>query len=245
MKNEGLLYVLIALVAIVLILQAAAFLGSGPRAAAPAAKMSHLSITATGNAKGTPGQATLQISLEGKGGTAYAATSNLTTSLNQANSTLLRYVNNNVSLIQTNYYNLYNQSNYYYTSYNGYVAMESLTVTIPNVANVSAALGALSAINGTSVNGVSAQFAGSQLSSLRRTALSNALSNATAQAKALLPNQTLTVSNITVNYYSPIILPLVSGVVAGASNTKPNPSYFTGIQTVTESITVTFAYSSV
>src|SRR5208282_2099650 len=120
----------------------------------------------------TPTQAVLSVGFSGLGSSAYAATTNLSSELMQANATLSKYVNGNVSEIQTSYYNLYNQSDYPYTSYNGYVAMESLTVIIPNVDNVSAALGALSAINGVSIEGSSSQLSDSQFSSLRGTALS-------------------------------------------------------------------------
>lgn len=244
MKNDMLLGILIALAIVILIVQLFTLFELRPGIApSPQGSTSYLSVSAEGMAMARPTQATLDINVQGRGQNAYAATANLTTALTRANATLLKYTNGNTSLIQTSYYNLYNQSSYYYTSYNGYVAQESLTVTIPNVNNVSVVLGALSAVNGISINGVTAGFSSSETASLRSSALGNALANATAQAKALLPNKTLTVSNITVNAYGPIVFPLASGAVSSSSPGAVSPAFFTGTQTVTESITVVFSYN--
>lgn len=212
---------------------------------------STLTITASGSATAVPTQGLLYVSLKGLGKTAAAATANLSQELVQANATLYKYINGNLSNVQTSYYNLYNQSSYYYppvyknNTLNGYQASESLTVTIPNIKNVSAALGALSAINGISIYGASPQFSNSQTSALRITALSNAMSNATAQAHALLPAKTLTVVNITVNYFNRILpYPVAAGgaAVTSSSLNVTNPNFYSGSQSVTESITVVFSY---
>ena len=207
--------------------------------------LSYLTITASGSAQAVPSKATLEVDFEGKGTTSYAATANLTSELNKANSTLIKYVNGNVSNIQTSYYNVYNQSSYYST-YNGYVATESVSITIPNINNVSAAIGAISAINGTSVYGGAGELSDAQMTSMRATALSGAIANATSQTQALLPGKNLSVSNITVNSYNRYpIYPLGVGVAspsAASTNKSLSPSYFTGTQTLTESITVVFQY---
>lgn len=204
-----------------------------------------LTISATGSAKGIPSRAIIYVDVKGLGKTGDAATANLTAELNQTNVVLNRFINGNTSLIQTSYYNLYNQSSYYYTTYNGYVAEESLTVTILNFSNASKVVAELSPIKGISISSESASFSDSELASLRLTALSNALANATAQAHALLPNKNVSVENITVNYYTPIVVPLGVGtaaVSAGNSTAPSPPQFYSGTQTVTESITVVFSY---
>ncbi len=209
------------------------------------AKEPSISITATGSAKSAPSQATINLEVQGRGQTALLATANLTAGLADANAILQKYVNQNSSMITTGYYSLYNQSGYYYTGYNGYVAQESLSATLPSVSNVSAALAELSSVNGISVSGVSADLSSQQLSSLRTAALKDALANATSQAMALFPSKNLTVRNVTVGYYSgPIVYPL--GVATGSvpkPATAPAPAFFAGTETVSESITVVFSYS--
>lgn len=210
------------------------------------ANIGYLTVTATGDSQAQVTKASIDTEFQGRGLTAAAATANLSSELNDANAILSRYINGNMSLIQTNYYNLYNQSGYYYTSYNGYVAMEDLSMTIPNVGNVSSVLGSLSAVNGISINDVSGVLTNAQISALRLTALTSAVENATAQARALLPGRNLSVSNITVGYRYPIYpVPLVSGVASSSaanSSEAASPQYFNGTESVTESVTVTFAY---
>jgi uncharacterized protein YggE len=270
MKN-GVEYILIGIVAVVLVVQLVMFFQisnnfsylngvlkgtSSLNKTSTPSTLSYLKINSVGTAKGSAIKATLSIEIQGLGKTANAATANLSSELNQTNATLSKYVNGNTSLIQTSYYSLNNQTSYYYPmeaySYNGYVAQESLTVTIPSVKNVSSALGALSAINGISIYGATPILSDSQLSSLRLSALSDAMSNATAQADALLPGKNLTVSNITVNYFNyPIVLPYATGagsstggpVLSSAPVGKtPSPIFFNGTETVTESVAVVFSY---
>ena len=205
----------------------------------------YITLTASGSARGVPEQGMLSVAVDGKGGTAYAATRNLSLGVSQLNATLLKYIDGNLSNIATTSYNLYNHSDYYYSSYNGYVASEIFSIIIPNINNASAVLGSLSSINGVSVSGLTQQFSKTQLSSLRTIALQRALSNASEQAQELLPGRTFTARNISVNYYSPIILPfaLSTASKASSSGTSPNPGYFTGMQTVTGSVSVVFAYN--
>ncbi len=218
--------------------------GGGNQHTATNTSLSYLTITASGSVQAVPSKATLEVDFEGKGTTSYAATANLTSELNKANSTLIQYVNGNMSNIQTSYYSVYNQSSYYST-YNGYVATESVSVTIPNINNVSAAIGAISAINGTSVYGGAGELSDAQTTSMRTTALSGAITNATSQAQTLLPGKNFSISNMTVNSYNRYpIYPVVAGSSALATSSKQtlSPSYFTGTQTLTESITVIFQY---
>ncbi len=243
---------LVGLVVLAILLQLATLLRPGyNQAPSPQANTSNaplyqhtVSITATGYAKSTPSQATINLAVQGRGQSALLATANLTAGLAAANAILQKYVNQNTSLITTGYYSLYNQSGYYYTGYNGYVAQESLTATIPSAGNLSAALGALSSVNGISVSGVFADLSSLQLSSLRDAALKDALANATAQATALFPSKNLTIRNVTVGYYrGPVLYPLgISTVSTPQPAATPSPAFFTGTETVSESITVIFSY---
>lgn len=206
-----------------------------------------LTISASGTASAVPGKAQLSVQLQGKGQTPSAAEYNLSKELIMANATLMKFIEGNRSNIQTTYYQLYNQTGFYYTTYNGYVASEDLSVTIPSIGNVSSALGALSNISGVSVYASSGILSDSQISTLRGEALSQAMSNATAQADALLPGKNFSVSNITVDSY-PRIYPLpyalgTSAASTAVSNSTLSPAFFNGTETVTESITVVFTYN--
>lgn len=271
MKN-GMEYILVGIVAVVLVVQLVMFFqisnnfsylngiikgtGSLNKTSTPIT-LSYLKINSLGTAQGSAIKATLSVQVQGLGKTADAATANLSSELNQTNATLSKYVNGNRSLIQTSYYSLNNQTSYYYPmqaySYNGYVAQESLTVTIPSVKNVSNVLGALSAINGISIYGATPILSDAQLSSLRLVALSDAMANATSQADALLPGKNFTVSNITVNYFNyPIVMPYATaGTAAGGPVLSPtpvsktsSPIFFNGTETVTESVAVVFSYKT-
>lgn len=204
-----------------------------------------ISISATGTAYNTSSQSQLYVTVNATGITANATVQNLTKTLNSFNSTILPYVNHNLSDITTQYFNvykLYNQT--------GYEATESLTVTIPNISNTSAALGALSALNGVYVSEASPQLSTYQISELRTKALSLALVNATSQAYALIGNSsTIYATNISVNTYRVFPFPVVAegGAAGGASapalqNNTFSPQFYGGRSSVTESITVVFTY---
>ena len=256
MKNENnLSYLIVFLLGAIIVMQ---FLAVGGmrlpnqqtvvvlnRSQAQQNNAGYITLTASGSARGVPESGMLSVAVDGKGSTAYAATYNLSRGVSQLNATILKYIDGKLSNIATTSYNLYNQSDYYYTSYNGYVASERFSITIPNINNASAVLGSLSSINGVSVSGLAQQFSKTQLASLRTIALQRALSNASEQAQELLPGRTLVAKNISVNYYNPIVVPFALSAVPTASSgaTNPRPGYFTGMQTVTGSVSVVFAYN--
>lgn len=200
-----------------------------------------LTISATGTATGYPAQATLYLEVNGSGSTSQVATANLSFALARVNSTLSKYIDQNLSNIQTTSYSLarpYNSTSY--------VAQEGLKVTLPNVSNVSPAIGALSGIGSVRVNDASAVLSDRQAAALRAQALSAAMANATAQAHTLLgPNATIAVRNVTVNSYNFYPYPVgYSALVASASSGGAQaPSFYSGTQGVTESVTVSFSYS--
>jgi uncharacterized protein YggE len=259
MKDKNLYSILVILAVAILVMQVISVVQVNNLASAgPAGKntnnatggVGHVTIRATGSASAPPTTGMLYISVTGKGGTAAAATANLSSALAQMNASLWSYVNHNSSLIQTTYYNAYNQtgSGYYpsdYAAYNGFVASEQIAVTIPNVKNVSGAIGALSLINGVQISSASATLSDAQTSALRSAAFSDALQNATSQASILAGNASLSTQNITVGYYNfyPIPYALGSGAVKAGGGAAVNPSFYSGTDSVTESITVVFSYT--
>lgn len=259
MKNSSFHSLLVALVVVILAIQVVLLfevysLASNGSSNQIFSNIGHISISATGTASAQPTMGMLYLSVQGTGKTAVAATANLSASLAQMNTSLSGYVNKNASQIKTTYYNLYNQTaNYYYpgagyTAYNGFIAAEQLTVTIPNIQNLSNAIGSLSSINGIQITSASASLSNAQTTALRTAAFSNAIQNATSQASILTGNAALSTQNITVNSYLfyPIAYANGNGSSAGPTigkNTTVNPSFYSGTDSITESITVVFSYN--
>ncbi len=249
MENEkNLAYMIVLLLGIVIIMQVFLIVGlkmqniqTAVTSAVNQKNTGSIEITATGSASGIPTEGLLTVGVSGRGSTAYAATYNLSKDVSELNATVIKYLNGNLSNIATTSYNLYNQSGNYYTSYNGYVAEEYMSITIPSINNASSVLGSLASVNGISISGLSQKFSSNQLSSLRSVALQRALSNATDQAEGLLPGKTLVARNISVSYYNPIVIPYA--FATSAALPSPNPGYFTGSESVTGSVNVVFSYS--
>jgi len=259
MKNDNSSWTMLltGLVAAVLVVLVLYILTNSAYSSASRGGIGYITISATGTATAKPTMGTMYLTVRGDGKTGAAATANLSTVLGIVNSTLYGYVNGNLSMIQTTYYNLYNQTVNYppgvaepiypYTgySYNGFVAEEDLSVTVPNIQNVSGAIGALSQINGVEITGASASLSDAQITTLRSRAFSEAISNATSQAEALTGNATLSEQNITVNTYGFYPIAYSTGVAAGAAitpNTTANPEFYAGTDSVTGSVTVVFTY---
>jgi uncharacterized protein YggE len=227
-------------------------------------KLSSVVVSATGSASGEPSQALLYVTINGTGTSTQAATANLSGSSNYFNSTISKYINGNLSMVSTSYYNIEkvcsgSGTNYtttilpvipYYnygctSSQVKYAATEQLTVTIPNVQNVSTVLGSLSGAPNIYVTGTSSMLSSAQASSLRAQALSVAIANATAQAQAIMgPGSTVQSTNITVSSYNVYPYGLeASGSAGGVAPTAPTPQYYAGTSQVTESIYVVFYYT--
>lgn len=260
MKDSEMHALIIGLVILVLIIQIMSLMqisnltsgGSGKLGNTTIQKVGYVTITATGSASAQPTTGTLYVNAQGKGITAAGATANLSIALAQMNSSISKYINGNQSRIKTTYYNIYNQSGNYnypygYNTYNGFVASEQLTITIPNTQNVSGAIGALSLINNLQISSASSTLSDSQITALRSTAFSNARQNATTQASILTNNASLSIQNITVNsyYFYPIAYALGSaGSVKGTNaNTTTGPGFYSGLDSVTESVTIVFSYN--
>ncbi|MGD0729323.1 MAG: SIMPL domain-containing protein [Candidatus Micrarchaeaceae archaeon] len=198
-------------------------------------------ITATGAASNSSSQAQMYVTINGTGSTNAAAVQNLSNALNTFNSTIVKYVNGNLSDVTTsnfNVYRIYNTSNF--------MASEDLTIIIPQIKNVGAAILALSSIPNVYVTSANPILSANQTTLLRSKALSNALANATAQAKALIPsNQSIYSTNITVDdYYFYPLYGSASGASVNSTGSLP-PQFYSGTNQVVERVTVTFYYGRV
>jgi uncharacterized protein YggE len=248
--HESILTVLVVLsililVALVALTYEASRLQTQPGVSTTITNRNMISISATGTAYNKSSQADLSIDVNGTGLTNAAAVKNVSESLSLFNSTISKYVNGNLSQISTTYFNVYKLYNM-----TGYQATEGLSVTIPNISNVSGAIGAISSIPNIYVSYATPSLSDAQISKMRVTALSLALSNATSQAHALIGNDTIYATNISINNY--YVYPFTYGLASppaesasggiSRSNISITPQFYGGLNKVTESITVTFSY---
>lgn len=209
-------------------------------------RLNSLVISASGTVTNKSTQATVYVDINGTGQTNQLAVQNLSNTLQSFNSTALKYINGNLSRISTSYFNtnkLYNKS--------GYEAQESLSVIIPNVNNVSSFIGAISTIPNAYVVGAASTLSAAQISSMRTSALTLALANATSQAQALVgKNNTIYSTNISVNSYNVYPFSYAVGAVGGGGanaaatpiTTTITPQFYGSTGQVTESVSVTFLW---
>ncbi len=184
-----------------------------------------------------PAQGLIYLYVNGTGGTEHIANDNLSLTLEILNSSVLKYIGGNLSNIVT--------QNYYINKVKNsseYQAVEYLQITITDVKNMSAVLSTISKINNTYVTGAYAQLSPQQLTNMRTTALSKALSNATAQAEALENNASIKVENITVGQprFPVFIAAQTSSASSGAQSGQ---LFYYGEQGITETVTATFIKS--
>jgi len=239
----------------------------------PGGATSVITLSATGTASSRPTQAQVSITINGTGATTASAVQNISTTLNMFNSTVYKFLNGNMSLIETTYYSVYKPYQYcpiYSTNATssggiaypvpvpkcvsnnpGYTAAEDLSLTLPNINNASSFLGAIAAIPNIYVGSVSPSLSSNQTASLRASALALAISNATSQADALLgPNEVIYSRNISVNsyYIYPYGVAESSGSGALASvagrNATISPQFYSGTSQVTDTVSVVFHYGS-
>lgn len=216
-------------------------------------------VDAVGYAYGTSDQATVSLLVNGSGSTSKEAVSNLASTLSQLNATLLRYVDSNVSRIQTQSINVYydqctvpwsytagnstvpsiTTTTIFYNCTTKYVAQETLLVTIAQD-NTSQFVGNVSSYPNVLVNYVNSGVSAGQATALRNIALKNALSNATQQAFVLANGgANITVLNISVSSY--YAYPLVFG--ARSASAAVAPAYYPGRYQVQETINAVFSYT--
>lgn len=238
MKTETYL-VIIAVLAIFVMgaVLATAILYPGGVIGNPGSQSNYITVTAQGFAYGYPSEAVVYLYLNGSGPNSAIATSNATLTLQRLNFSLNRYINENTSQIKTLSYQLYKQHNS-----SAYEVEEDLQVTIPNIQNVSAVLQNLSSINNMYIQTVSPTLSDSQKTKLRNLALSDALANATTQAKVLAQNMTVTTHNITVTSFN-VFYPYSLDATASAGGIgDKNTLIYSGENQVSETVTVQFSY---
>ena len=198
------------------------------------AMQSSITVTATGTAEQYPSQGVLYLSINGTGKTQQIATMNLSLGIASVNNSISKYIEGNISNIQTEYYTVSKIRNS--TLYQAY---EEIKITLPNSNNISAALSQLSNIGNVNVFSASAQLSPSQQNSMEKQALSYALENATQQAEVLANNSTIVIVNITTNQQSRI-LPFSASAVSNIAGSNTGSIFYYGNQGLTETITVTF-----
>jgi uncharacterized protein YggE len=203
--------------------------------------MHTITVTASGSASGVPADVQVFIYANGTGTSSSSAAANLSTTLNALNSTLMNYVNWNRSNISTDSYTLTKALTKVNSTRMPYIAEESLHATVVTQ-RISALLGALSNISNVYVSSEYTMLSASQSSSLRSTALSSAIANATAQAHAVVgQNAVLAPINITVDTYRAYP---VFGMASAPSAQGNNIAFYPGTAEATGTVSVTFSYRS-
>ncbi|MCL4365293.1 MAG: SIMPL domain-containing protein [Candidatus Marsarchaeota archaeon] len=233
MKTDAFLFV-IAVLAVLVVGAMLALSILYPNGAQGPQQARRISISASGIAYASPSMATMYVMINGSGYTPAMATANLSDTMNAFNSTVLKYIEGNVSGITTQSYSMrkvYNRT--------AYQATEFVTVSIPDIGNVSPLLGSISSINNVYVDQVEARLSGNQTSAMINDALSMAVQNATSQAREIAGNSTLTITNVSV-YGTPryFYYPLAAAAEAGTNGQL----YFNGRQGVRETVSIEFLY---
>lgn len=226
-----------------------------------------ISVSASGTSYGYPDQATIYMYLNGTGQSPSSANANLSATIDAIGSALAPYVNNNMSLIQTESYNIFkgkvlicknvtrgptvnlpppfycsSSLNYtgLYCCYNqtAYVAAQSVVATIPNINNVSSAFTSVSNIPNVYSQSLSQKISSKQSATLMNLSLSSALENATSQAQILAGSaNNVQVINVSVSG-GPVYYP--SYFTNGAQASSSGSSFFAGRVGVTRSVNVVF-----
>jgi len=174
-----------------------------------------ITVTASGIAYGYPDQASLSMFVNGTGQTAVAANSNLSATISAIGNALGPYVNDNLSKIQTQSYNLFKtriqmcsnvtkgptislpapfycsaqifNGSSFYCCYNQsvFMATQTVVVTIPNINNASSAFTSISNLPNVGSQSLSQSLSDKESAMLMNNSLTSALDNATAQAQLL------------------------------------------------------------
>ncbi|MDE1850538.1 MAG: SIMPL domain-containing protein [Candidatus Micrarchaeota archaeon] len=174
-----------------------------------------ITVTASGIAYGYPDQASISMFINGTGKTAVAANSNLSATISAIGNALGPYVNDNLSKIQTQSYDLFktriqmcsnvtkgptiNLPAPFYCSaqiFNGsslyccynqsiFMATQTVTVTIPNINNASSAFTSISNLPNVGSQSLTQSLSNKESAMLMNSSLTSALENATSQAQLL------------------------------------------------------------
>lgn len=199
-----------------------------------------ITVQASGVAYGFADQATMYIYANGTGQTAALANSNLSATTGAVSNVVMGYLNGNTSLIQTQSYNVFKTkiqscSGSVCTNRTAYQATQTILVTIPSILNVSNVVASLAAIPSININGVSQKISAAMYARLLNDSLSDAVQNATSQAKALAgSDHYVSIMNITTQS-----VPIFYGLAA-SSAAPQNSTYFVGRTGVSRSIIAVF-----
>jgi uncharacterized protein YggE len=210
--------------------------------------LSSIAVSASGTAKGIPSMAQVDLYINATGNTTAAATANLSSKLIAFNKTVYPYVNGNMSLVKTNYYNVGKPPIYYYPSSNTtsnvpYQAQVQVSVTLPQISKLNGFLFNITNVTGLQVQDVSATLSDAQVSQLRQQALQSALTNATNQATSVIGNVAIVNTTISVGSYYAVPFPIYASANGGSvSPAKAGSLYYNGTTSVFESIQATFYY---
>lgn len=246
--NNGPVYAAAAVVCVLIVTLGLVFsgvLGGGP-ITIPGGALSTVSVSASGTATGIPSRAEVSLYINATGNTTSAATANLSAKLIAFNRTVYSYVNGNMSLVKTGYYNVGKPYQYYpYNRTNStvpYEAQEYVTVTLPQISKLNSFLSAITNVTGLQVQGVSTLLSDSQVAGLRQQALQSALTNATGQATSIIgSNAKIVNTTISVGSYYAIPYPIYASAGSGGI-AVPQRLYYNGTASVYESITAIFYY---
>ncbi|MDE1865901.1 MAG: SIMPL domain-containing protein [Candidatus Micrarchaeota archaeon] len=248
-SNNGPVYAGAAVLIVLIVMFGLVFSGAlkGGSFPQPTGSLSSVSISASGTAKGVPSRADIYLFVNATGNSTAAATANLSSRMAEFNSTVYSYVNGNMSLVKTSYYNvgvpyqvIYPYKN---TSSNSpYEAQESITVTLPQIARLNGFLANITSVPGLEVQDVSAILSDSQVAQLRQQALQSALANATTQARSIIGNVKVINTTISVNSYYAVPYPLYAASASGGVSRPQGNLYYNGTTSVYESIQATFYY---
>ncbi len=200
--------------------------------------MHTITVTATGYAKAVPAEVQIYMYANGTGASAGSAAANLSSTLSLLNDTLMRYVNGNESNITTDSYTItkVNETNM------PYLAVEYLHVVV-NTKKAGTLLGTLSNMSNVYINNEYVELSPAQGDRLKSTALSEAIANATSQARAIVgPNVVITPINITVSTYGGYPIYYSEGA-GGATTLGVNLEFYPGTTEVTGTVTVIFSYN--
>jgi uncharacterized protein YggE len=206
--------------------------------------LSSVMVSASGTAKGVPSMGQVGVYINATGGTSMAATLNLSSRIDAFNKTAYSYVAGNTSLISTGYYNVGQAYSNKTNATPVYEAEESLTVTLPKISQVNGFLLNITGVPGLQVQSVSGTLSPSQVTELRQQALSAAIANATAQAKSIIGNATITNSTVEISSYSTVPYPVYAegAVSSGGPMVPTGRLYYNGTSTVYENVQVWFYY---
>ncbi len=246
-NNNGPLYAAAAVACVLIVTLGIVFSGAWKGSTGPlGGALSTVSVSASGNAKGIPSMAEIDLFMNATGNSTAAATSNLSSKMTAFNRTVYGYIGGNTSLVKTQYLNvgvIYSNNT---KAKPVYQAQEYVTVTLPQLGRLNGFLANITGVPGIQVQDVSAILSDLQITQLRQQALTGAIANATSQARAIIGNVTIVNTTVSVGGYNtfpyPVYAVSAGGSAGGPAILQRGPLYYNGTSSVMESIQATFYY---